>query len=125
MFIDWHSMSYAASVRWEADSKTTVEKQFRMDDILLTTTVGHAIIRPYPGPEVHAMYCKLSTLMGMSRYTIQDVHEKTGLSRSTISLLYHDRATRIDYDTVEKLCGLFHCQISDLLSVGSKPSNMK
>ena len=96
-----------------------------MDDILLTDTTCDAIIRLYPIREVHGMYCKLSTLMGMSRYTIQDVHEKTGLSRSTISLLYHDRATRIDYDTVEKLCGLFNCQISDLLCVGSKPSNTK
>ena len=105
--------------------QTTVEKQVKIDDILLTSTAGHDIIRLYPTLEVHSMYCKLSTLMGMSRYTIQDVHEKTGLSRSTISLLYHDRATRIDYDTVEKLCGLFNCQISDLLSVGDKPSNIK
>ena len=71
------------------------------------------------------MYCKLSTLMGASRYTIQDVHEKTGLSRSTVSQLYHDRATRIDYDTIEKLCALFNCQISDLLSTGSKAQNTK
>lgn len=71
------------------------------------------------------MYCKLSTLMGTSRYTIQDVHEKTGLSRSTVSQLYHDRATRIDYDTIEKLCALFNCQIGDLLSTGSKTQNTK
>ena len=63
--------------------------------------------------------------MGASRYTIQDVHEKTGLSRSTVSQLYHDRATRIDYDTIEKLCDLFNCQIGDLLSTGSKVNNIK
>lgn len=38
-----------------------------------------------------AIRCKLSTLMGQNRYNIQDVYEKTGLSRATISNLYHDK----------------------------------
>lgn len=71
------------------------------------------------------MYCKLSTLMGQSRYTIQDVHNKTGLSRSTVSQLYHDRATRIDYETIEKLCILFDCKIEDLLCVGERTISKK
>lgn len=60
------------------------------------------------------MNSKLSILMGRERYSIQDVHEKTGLSRATISLLYHDKATRIDFETIEKLCTLFACSIDDL-----------
>lgn len=32
--------------------------------------------------------CRLSTLMGREKYQIQDVHEKTGLSRMTVSKLY-------------------------------------
>ena len=62
------------------------------------------------------MKSNLSTLMGQKRYSIQDVHEKTGLSRSTVAALYHDRATRIDFDTIDKLCTLFDCEVSDLLS---------
>lgn len=60
------------------------------------------------------MHCRLSTLMGKERYSIQDVHVKTGLARSTVTQLYHDKAKRIDYDTVEKLCALFNCEINDL-----------
>lgn len=63
------------------------------------------------------MHCNLSTLMGTKRFSIQDVHEKTGLSRSTVSALYNDRATRVDYETVEKLCALFECEIQDLFSI--------
>lgn len=63
------------------------------------------------------MNCNLSTLMGKKRYTIQDVHEKTGLSRSTVSALYNDKATRVDYDTVEKLCSLFECSIQELFTI--------
>ncbi|MFA0814746.1 MAG: helix-turn-helix domain-containing protein [Anaerofustis sp.] len=58
----------------------------------------------------------LSTLMGKFRYSIQDVHEKTGLSRNTISSLYNNKATRIDYATIEKLCMLFDCGIEHLFT---------
>ena len=64
-----------------------------------------------------AVHCNLSTLMGTRRYSIQDVHKLTGLSRSTVSSLYNDKATRIDFDTLEKLCGLFECNASELFEV--------
>lgn len=60
------------------------------------------------------MKCMLSTMMGKARYSIQDVHIRTGLSRSTVTQLYHDKATRIDFETIEKLCELFSCDINDL-----------
>ena len=63
------------------------------------------------------VHCTLSTLMGKHRYSIQDVHEKTGLSRNTVSALYNDKARRIDYETVEKLCRVFRCGIADLIEV--------
>ena len=63
------------------------------------------------------MHCKLSSLMGQARYSIQDVHIKTGLARSTVTQLYHDKATRIDFETIEKLCSLFGCDISALLTL--------
>ena len=61
-----------------------------------------------------AVQNNLSTLMGRYRYTIKDVHEMTGLARNTISNLYNDKATRIDYLTIEKLCNLFGCTVGDL-----------
>lgn len=59
----------------------------------------------------------LSTLMGKRRYSIEDVHKLTGLSRSTISSLYNNKATRIDFATAEKLCTLFECDIGDIFSL--------
>ena len=59
--------------------------------------------------------CHLSALMGKHRLTIQDVHEKTGLSRSTVSYIYHEKARRIDYDTLIKLCRLFSCNVQDII----------
>ncbi len=68
------------------------------------------------------MRCKLSTLMGENRFSIQDVHVKTGLARSTVTQLYHDRATRVDFETVEKLCALFDCDINDLFELEREQS---
>ncbi|MCM1220077.1 MAG: helix-turn-helix transcriptional regulator [Lachnospiraceae bacterium] len=64
-----------------------------------------------------AIHCTLSTLMGKNRYSIQDVHEQTGLSRNTVSNLYNDKASRIDYETVEKLCALFNCSFNELFMI--------
>lgn len=64
-----------------------------------------------------SVHCNLSTLMGKKRFTIQEVHIQTGLSRNTISNLYNDKASRIDYETVEKLCSLFDCSLDELFEV--------
>lgn len=71
------------------------------------------------------MRCQLSTLMGQARYSIQDVHNKTGLARSTVTQLYHDKATRIDFETIEKLCSLFQCDVSALLILEGVDSKQK
>lgn len=65
----------------------------------------------------------LSVLMGKRQYKIKDVHELTGLSRTTISALYNGRATRIDFATIEKLCSLFNCGIDQLLLLETKQMN--
>lgn len=62
-----------------------------------------------------AVKSKLSICMGIKRLNIQDVYEKTGLARSTIASLYHDKTQRIDYDTLDKLCKLFECSIGDII----------
>lgn len=62
-----------------------------------------------------AIRCKLSKIMGEYRYKIEDIHAKTGLSRTTISKLYHDKMERIDYETLSRLCELFNCSAGDIL----------
>ena len=64
----------------------------------------------------------LSVLMGKYRYNIQDVASQTGLARGTISALYNNKATRIDFSTVEKLCQLFRCGVDELFILNKKKS---
>ena len=59
--------------------------------------------------------CNLSLLMGIKKVNIQTVHEQTGLTRNTISNLYNEKTTRIDYETIDKICKYFNCQVGELL----------
>lgn len=57
----------------------------------------------------------LSNLMGAKKSTIQDIANATGLSRTTISNLYHEKVSAISFETIAKLCDFFNCKLSDLI----------
>lgn len=59
--------------------------------------------------------CHLSVLMGKHKMKVVDVARATGLNRSTITSLYNETAERVDLQTVNSLCMLFGCEVSDLL----------
>lgn len=62
----------------------------------------------------------LRILMAKEKMNIKDVHEKTGLSRTTISKLYNEESTTIAFETIQKLCQLFDCDVNDLLYLDDK-----
>lgn len=57
----------------------------------------------------------LRVLMAKHKMNIKDVHEATGLSRTTISKLYNEESTTIAFETIYKLCKLFNCEVNELL----------
>lgn len=59
--------------------------------------------------------CHLSRMMGERKMKVVDVARETGLHRNTITLLYNETATRIDMETIDRLCQLFNCNVGDLL----------
>lgn len=59
--------------------------------------------------------CHLSRLMGEHKLKISEVARETGLHRNTVTLLYDETATRIDVESLDKLCKLFNCKVGDLL----------
>jgi len=71
--------------------------------------------------------CHLSRLMGEHKMKIADVATATGLNRNTISLLYHEKAERVDLVAIEKICRLFNCRVGDLLEIveGESVSDLK
>lgn len=61
--------------------------------------------------------CHLSSMMGERKLKVSDVARATGIHRNMITLLYYERAKRIDLDVVEKLCRFFNCSIGELLEI--------
>ncbi|GAA0856288.1 helix-turn-helix transcriptional regulator [Aliiglaciecola litoralis] len=59
--------------------------------------------------------CNLSTLLGARRLKISDVVRDTGINRSTVNRLYHETTSRIDFETLEKLCDYLECEVGELL----------
>ncbi|MGG4503850.1 helix-turn-helix domain-containing protein [Paenibacillus polymyxa] len=66
---------------------------------------------------------KLSEIMGRKRLKISDVVEMTGLARNTVSELYHDRAKRVDFETLNKLCVALECvNLNDIIEYRQEAS---
>lgn len=61
--------------------------------------------------------CHLGRLMGERKLKIVDVARATGLHRNTVTLLYQEKATRVDLEAIEKLCRFFDCQVGELFEV--------
>ncbi len=57
---------------------------------------------------------KLSELMGREKLKMSEVQRMTGLSESTIRRLYHNTASNISLDTLNKLCKALDCKLSDI-----------
>jgi putative transcriptional regulator len=57
----------------------------------------------------------LRVMMAKQKMNIQDVSDATGLSRKSISKLYHEESIQITFDVIARLCDLFNCEPGELL----------
>jgi len=69
--------------------------------------------------------CHLSTLMGTKKIKISELAREINLNRNTITLLFKEEASRIDLETIDKLCKYFNCSVSDLLEYHPDDTNFK
>jgi len=57
----------------------------------------------------------LSEVLGKKKMTRKKVSELTGVRANTIGDLYNEKVKKIDLDTLNKICSVLDCSISDLL----------
>ena len=57
----------------------------------------------------------LSTLMGKNRVRIADVARETGLSACGLSSIYYGKTAGVRFDSLDKLCSFFSCEVGDIL----------
>lgn len=53
--------------------------------------------------------------MGERKLKIADVARAIDVHRNTITLLYYEKAKRIDFEVLDKLCKFFNCKVEDIL----------
>ena len=61
--------------------------------------------------------CNLSKIMGEKRLKIADVSRDTEINRGTITRMYHEEATRVDLDVIEKLCLYLEVGVGELYEI--------
>lgn len=64
---------------------------------------------------IRMIKCHLSRMMGERKLKIVDVAKALDVHRNTVTLLYYEKAKRIDFDVLDKLCRYFNCSINDLI----------
>lgn len=58
---------------------------------------------------------RLSRLLGERRMKIAELQRQTGLSYVTLHSLYSGKSTRIDFETLNKICRALEVQPGDIL----------
>lgn len=61
--------------------------------------------------------------MGAKRLKITDVVRDTGINRSTLTRLYHEKTSRMDFETLEIMCKYLECEISEFLEIIPNETN--
>ncbi|MGY4793914.1 helix-turn-helix domain-containing protein [Lysinibacillus fusiformis] len=59
----------------------------------------------------------LRLLMADQRINITQLAAATGISRNTLSSIYHEKTTRIDIKTITLICKYFECTPNDLIAI--------
>lgn len=59
----------------------------------------------------------LSRLLGERRMTQKELAQKAGLRTQTVSKIYNEQVKGLEFDTIEKICRVLNCDLSDLLEL--------
>ncbi|MBH0007067.1 helix-turn-helix domain-containing protein [Psychrobacter sp. SWN149] len=56
----------------------------------------------------------LPTLLAERRLKVADAVRATGVSKTTLHKIYNDQSSRIDFDTIDKLCDYLEVEVGDI-----------
>ena len=58
---------------------------------------------------------KLSEILGKKKMTRKKLSELTGIRANTICDLYNEKVSRINLDSINRICAILDCNVSDLI----------
>lgn len=56
----------------------------------------------------------LPTLLAERRLKVADAVRATGVSKTTLHKIYNDQSSRIDFDTIDKLCEYLEVEVGEI-----------
>ena len=57
---------------------------------------------------------RLPLLLAEKRLKVADAVRETGISKTSLHKIYNDQSTRIDFDTIDKLCEYLDVKVGDI-----------
>lgn len=63
----------------------------------------------------------LPVLLAEKRLKVADLIRMTDISKSTMHKIYNDQTTRIDFETIDKICEALEVQVGDLFEYVPNP----
>jgi len=60
--------------------------------------------------------CNLPVLLAERRLKVADLIRMTGISKSTMHKIYNEQTSRIDFETMDKICEALNIQVGDLFT---------
>ena len=64
--------------------------------------------------------CRLRNLLFQRKIRVADLERETGIRRSTLDLMYQDKALLLDTRVLAKLCKYFDCTLQELIVLEEK-----
>ena len=64
--------------------------------------------------ETPVLINRLSRLLGERRMTVKELADRTGISYRAVLDLYHARSTRVDLETINRICNVLRVTPNDL-----------
>lgn len=58
--------------------------------------------------------CNLSAILSKRRLKITEISKASGISRTTLTVLYYERCIGVKLETVSKLCNYLGCSVGEL-----------
>ncbi|MBL7668726.1 helix-turn-helix transcriptional regulator [Moraxella osloensis] len=58
--------------------------------------------------------CKLPLLLAEKRLKVADAVRETGISKTTLHKIYNEQSTRIEFETIDKLCAFLELTVDEL-----------
>lgn len=60
--------------------------------------------------------CNLPVLLAERRMKVADLIRMTGISKSTMHKIYNEQTSRIDFETMDKICEALDIGVGDLFT---------